>query len=63
MRPIVTEGVAWVVGLSAKTAGQFEMPFGLWTWVGPGNHVLDGGSQLLRDRQSHDYRHLYTTLA
>jgi len=25
------------------------MPFGLRTWVGPGNHVLDGGSQVLRD--------------
>ena len=27
----------------AKTAERSEMPFGLRTWVGPGNHVLDGG--------------------
>jgi len=27
----------------AKTAGPIEMPFGLWTRVCPGNHVLDGG--------------------
>jgi len=49
MRPIVTDRVAWsVVGLSvslAKTAALIEMPFGLRTWVGPGNPVLDGGSR------------------
>jgi len=28
----------------AKTAEPIEMPFGLRTRVGPGNHVLDGGS-------------------
>ena len=27
----------------AKTAVPIELPFGLRTWVGPGNHVLDGG--------------------
>ena len=27
----------------AKKAEPIEMPFGLWTRVGPGNHVLDGG--------------------
>jgi len=27
----------------AKTAIPIEMPFGLRTRVGPGNHVLDGG--------------------
>jgi len=27
----------------AKTAELIEMPFGLRTRVGPGNHVLDGG--------------------
>ena len=48
MRPIVTNRVAWSVGLSvivvspAKTAEPIEMPFGLWTWVGLRNHVLDG---------------------
>jgi len=25
----------------AKTAAPIELPFGLRTWVGPGNHVLD----------------------
>jgi len=43
-----------VVGLSvclpvtlvspAKTAAPIELPFGLRTWVGPKNHVLDAGS-------------------
>ena len=48
MRPILTDGVAWSVGRSvtlvspAKTAAPIELPFGLRTWVGPGNHVLDG---------------------
>jgi len=48
MRPILTDRVAWSVGLSvtlvnpAKTAAPIELPFGLRTWVGPGNHVLDG---------------------
>jgi len=26
-----------------KTAEPIEIPFGVWTWVGPGNHVSDGG--------------------
>ena len=46
MRPIVTDRVAWSVDLSAglsKTANPIEMPFGLWTQVGPRNHVLDWG--------------------
>jgi len=49
MRPILTDRVAWSVGLSvtlvspAKTAAPFELPFGLKTWVDLGNHVLDGG--------------------
>ena len=49
MWPIVTDQVAWSVGLSvtlvspAKTAEPIEMPFGLWTQVGPRNHVLDEG--------------------
>ena len=48
MWPIVTDRVAWSVGLSvtlvspAKTAALIEMPFGLETRVGAGNHVLDG---------------------
>jgi len=27
----------------AKTAELIKMPFGLWAWMGPRNHVLDGG--------------------
>jgi len=60
MRPILTDRVAWSIGLSvclsvylsvalsvtlvspAKTAAPIELPFGLRTWVGPGNYVLDG---------------------
>jgi len=56
MRPIVTDRAAWSVGLSvglsvcrfvtlvnpAKTAEPIEMPFGLRTLAGPGDHVLDG---------------------
>jgi len=58
VRSIVTNPVACSVGRSVgmsvcrsachtsepcKTAAPIEMPFGLRTWVGPGNHVLDGG--------------------
>jgi len=25
-----------------KTAEPIEMPFGMWTWIGQRNHVLDG---------------------
>jgi len=52
MRPVVTDRVAWSVGLSVcrsvtlvspvKTTEPIEMPFGFRTRVGPGNHVLDG---------------------
>ena len=31
--------------MPSKTAVPIEMPFGLGTRVGPGNHVLDGGSR------------------
>jgi len=47
--------IAWSVGRSvfrsvtlvspAKTAAPIKLPFGLRTWLGPGNHVLDGGSR------------------
>jgi len=60
MRPILTDRVAWSVGLSvclsvtlvspAKTAAPIEMPFELRTWVGRGNHVLDGGPDLAMGR-------------
>ena len=33
----------------AKTAEPIELPFGLWAWMGPGNHVLDGSPEVLRD--------------
>jgi len=52
VQPIVTDGAAWSVGRSAslsativspaKTAEPIDMPFGMWTWVGPKNCVLDG---------------------
>ena len=52
MQPIVIDRVAWSGDLSvgqsdtlvspAKTAEAIEMQFGLWTWVGPRKHVLDG---------------------
>jgi len=56
MWPILTDQVAWSVGLSvtllspAKTAAPIELPFGLRTWVGLGNHVLDGGPDPLMGR-------------
>jgi len=49
MRPIVTDRVAWSVGWSVtlvsptKTAEPIEVPFGLRTRLGPGNHVVDVG--------------------
>jgi len=47
IRPIVTDGVMWSVGLSLlwslqKTAEPIEMLFGLKSWIGPANHVWDG---------------------
>ena len=49
MRPVATDGVAWSVCLEiclsvtivgpAETAEPIEMPFGLWTRVGPRNHA------------------------
>ena len=46
MRFIVKDGVAWFVTVvsPAKTAEPIEMPSGLRTWLGPRDHVLDGGS-------------------
>ena len=47
MQPIVTERVGWsvcrpvTITSSAKTAEPIEMPFGVWTRVGPRNHVFD----------------------
>ena len=64
MRPILTDQVAWSVGLSvglsvtlvspAKTAAPIELPFGLRTLVGPGKHVLDRRSRIFdREWASH----------
>jgi len=43
---VVTDGVASSVGLSVchNMAQPIEMLFGVWSWVGPGNRVLDGGT-------------------
>jgi len=56
MRSIVRDRAAWSVCRSVclsvklvnseKTAHPIEMPFGLMTWVGSRDHVLDGGSDL-----------------
>ena len=54
--------VPWTVGLSvtlvrpAKTAESIEVPFGLRTRVGPGNHVLDGSpdGMLIKSRDLSD---------
>jgi len=48
MWPIAADGVAWSVSLSVsvttmnctKMAEPFEMLFGIWTQLGPMNHVL-----------------------
>jgi len=37
-------------GRCAKTAEPVEMPFGLWIWVGPRKHVLDGVQNPLCER-------------
>ena len=47
MWPIATDGVAlsvsWSVAIvgRAKMVEMIEMLFGMWTWVGPRNYVLD----------------------
>ena len=49
MQHIVTDEVAWSVGLFVtvvrppSAAQPVEMAFRLRTWVGPRNHALDGG--------------------
>jgi len=35
--------------ICAKTAEPIEMPFGLWARMGPRNHVLDTGPEVLGD--------------
>ena len=38
----LSDGLSVTIVSPAKTAEPIEMPFGLWTRVGPRNHVLDG---------------------
>jgi len=60
MPPVVTDRVAWCVGLSVTVVSPperlkvetIEMPFGLWSRMGPRNHVLDGGPDTLMTRGS-----------
>ena len=33
----------------AKTAEPIEMSYGLWAGIGPKNHVLDWGPEVVRD--------------
>jgi len=42
MRPIVTDGMSVAIVSPAKTAEPIEMPFGVWSRMGPVKHVLDG---------------------
>ena len=42
LRRVVCRSVSVTLVSPAKTAEPIELPFGLRTWVGPGNHVLDG---------------------
>jgi len=45
MWPTVVDQVCWFVSVvsPAKTAAPIKIAFGLRTWVGPRNHVLDEG--------------------
>jgi len=47
----VTIGRIYVgsTAMRPKTAEPIEMPFRLWAWMGPRNHVLDGSPQVLND--------------
>ena len=40
----LTVGLSDTIVSPAKTAEPIEMPFWVWTRVGPVNHVLDGGT-------------------
>jgi len=37
------------VVICANMAEPIEIPFGLWAWMSPVNHVLDGSPVVLRD--------------
>ena len=42
MRPVVIDPSSVVCYLSANMAQPIKMPFGLWSWIGPGSYLLDG---------------------
>ena len=50
LRSVVCRSVTIVI--PAKTAEPIEMPFGLWTRMGPRNHALHGGSDLCVGRSN-----------
>jgi len=58
MQPVATDGVAWSVSVclsrlsAAKVAEPLQMPFGCGLAWGPGNHVLDEGSDTQTGRYS-----------
>jgi len=68
VRPIVADWLAWCFCLSvrwsvatlspAKTAEPMEMPFRMWTRVGPVNHVLDEGPHHHMQRGNFDGKKL-----
>ena len=45
MQPIAIDRVAWlaVTVSPTKTVEPTQIPFEMWTWVGPKNYVLVGG--------------------
>jgi len=57
-----TSMVCWCLSLTvvspAKMAEPIEVLFGLRTWVGPRNHVLDGGSDLPMEKGNFGWRRL-----
>jgi len=42
MAVLLSDGLSVTLVSPAKTAEPIDMPFGLRTWVGPSDHVLDG---------------------
>ena len=48
---VILRGERWPIvkyrdtaGSCAKTAERIEMLFGMWTWISPRKHILDGGA-------------------
>ena len=42
-------GLSHALLSTAKTADPIELPFEVWTWVGPRNHVLDASPDIPYD--------------